>query len=511
MQVLRLRYAIDSSSASRAIVRRDLLATLAAPGTGVGVVREGVALFDTLYPVSTAAEEHSIARAMAHAGGWTRAAQAFARAARTETLTSRDRFLYGTALTRLNRDAEAAAQFAKVRSPISLVAAAKYQRARMRLVVGDRGGADRLLRTIVETYRADTSAAAALALRADLASDAGDDAMQRRLLVSLTRRFPGTRFAEPARFDAAMASYVLGDYHTAQREFRALAAASRELAARYWAGRAADRLGDTTTSHAAWRAVLESDSTSYYATLAASRLGIRSMPDVRDTLTIPSIPSVDSALLRIAILRARAMMPEVRYENDQLYADAMADTAQLLAIASAFAGTDQSGRAIALGRRAAELHPRASSTLYRLIYPLASRTTIVEQAKASTLDPILIAALIRQESNFNPRALSPAGARGLMQLMPGVSSGLAAKRGIQSWSTDSLYNPVINITLGVAHLAPLVRAQPDIARALAAYNAGESRVVRWSQKRGADDPEVFTERIPFAETRGYVKSILRNR
>jgi soluble lytic murein transglycosylase len=98
-----------------------------------------------------------------------------------------------------------------------------------------------------------------------------------------------------------------------------------------------------------------------------------------------------------------------------------------------------------------------------------------------------------------------------MQLMPSVAKSIANAKGITPWSADRLYEPGINIVLGVSHLAPLIRKQPDPAYALAAYNAGESRVTRWVKKRGADDPELFTERIPFLETRDYVKVIIRNR
>jgi soluble lytic murein transglycosylase len=124
---------------------------------------------------------------------------------------------------------------------------------------------------------------------------------------------------------------------------------------------------------------------------------------------------------------------------------------------------------------------------------------------------VLVAALIRQESNFNPRATSPVGARGLMQLMPDVGQGLASAKGISSWNADMLYDPAVNIKLGTAHLRTLMRKYPEVVKSLAAYNAGESRVEKWSTKTGAADPEVFTERIPFVETRDYVRIILRNR
>jgi soluble lytic murein transglycosylase len=249
---------------------------------------------------------------------------------------------------------------------------------------------------------------------------------------------------------------------------------------------------------------------SYYGALAARRLGTRNLHHFPDTVSYPQVPAVDSALQRIELLRTLHMTPEVGYENDRLFHDALTDHTRLMATAAAFAGTDQAGRAIALGRRALS-DDGPSAAVYRLIYPLAARDTIIRSARAYGIDPILIASLIRQESNFNPRAVSPVGARGLMQLMPSVASRIAKRWGISDWSTEKLYQPGLNIMLGIAHLAPLVRSQPDIVRVLAAYNAGESRVARWAKKRAADDPEVFTERIPFSETRNYVKNIIRNR
>ena len=122
-----------------------------------------------------------------------------------------------------------------------------------------------------------------------------------------------------------------------------------------------------------------------------------------------------------------------------------------------------------------------------------------------------MAALIRQESSFNPRATSPAGARGLMQVMPSVGAIVARSLGIREWDPVLLYEPEVSIELGVRHLLAFTGRYEHLAYALAAYNAGQSRVARWSARAGAADPEVFTERIPFAETRDYVRIVLRNR
>jgi soluble lytic murein transglycosylase len=204
------------------------------------------------------------------------------------------------------------------------------------------------------------------------------------------------------------------------------------------------------------------------------------------------------------------MQVEAGFENDRLFRDALANPSRIVATAAALAGSDQASRSISLGKRALDDLGR-TPTNYRLYFPVLERETLISSSRENGLDPVLVAALIRQESNFNPVATSPAGARGLMQLMPDVGRGLASSKGIAPWDPEMLYDPDINIRLGTAHLSGLMHKYPEVVKALAAYNAGESRVEKWSTKTGADDPEVFTERIPFVETRDYVRIILRNR
>ena len=132
------------------------------------------------------------------------------------------------------------------------------------------------------------------------------------------------------------------------------------------------------------------------------------------------------------------------------------------------------------------------------------------EAAGRGLDAGLVAALIRQESMFNPAATSPVGARGLMQVMPDLGGRLAESLGYPVWDPVLLYQPDVSLQLGVFHLQELVTRYGRPDHVLAAYNAGARRVERWTQRVGVDDPEVFAERIPFAETRGYVRAIHRN-
>jgi soluble lytic murein transglycosylase len=153
----------------------------------------------------------------------------------------------------------------------------------------------------------------------------------------------------------------------------------------------------------------------------------------------------------------------------------------------------------------------ARTDAYRALYPAPLLDVIVDESARNGIDASLFAALVRQESWYNPRATSGAGARGFAQVMPSVGRAVARSLRFPHWDAALLYEPEASVTLGAAHLAASLRRYQDETRALAAYNAGQSRVERWNRKAGTDDPEVFIERIPFVETRDYVRIVLRNR
>jgi soluble lytic murein transglycosylase-like protein len=137
-------------------------------------------------------------------------------------------------------------------------------------------------------------------------------------------------------------------------------------------------------------------------------------------------------------------------------------------------------------------------------YPVAYAAEVGEAAQRFDLSPALIFAVMRQESLFAPRALSRAGAQGLMQLMPATARRMADSLG---WAAFDVGRPRDNVMLGTAHLAELLRATGGrLPVALAAYNAGLDRAWRWW--RSARGPDDFIERIGFVETRGFVRNVL---
>jgi peptidoglycan lytic transglycosylase len=146
---------------------------------------------------------------------------------------------------------------------------------------------------------------------------------------------------------------------------------------------------------------------------------------------------------------------------------------------------------------------------WEIFFPLVAWNTIKEEAKRYGIDPYIAAGLIRQESVFNPNAISRVGARGLMQVMPGTGQLVSKRQGIGNITAADLYNPALNIKLGMNYLAQVLGQFGRIEYAAAAYNAGPARAQRWIAERGSMDIEDWIESIPFSETRGYVQGVLR--
>jgi soluble lytic murein transglycosylase len=154
---------------------------------------------------------------------------------------------------------------------------------------------------------------------------------------------------------------------------------------------------------------------------------------------------------------------------------------------------------------------QASRAFWEMLFPLPYQSDLTASSTALDLDPFAVAGLIRQESEFNPGAHSPANAYGLMQLIPSTGRALGRKEGIRVSSTSMLLNPTLNIKLGTQYLRGQLNSwDGDWVRTLAAYNAGPTRVKNWVNQYGYTDSAEFIENIPFSETRDYVQAVLRN-
>jgi soluble lytic murein transglycosylase len=169
------------------------------------------------------------------------------------------------------------------------------------------------------------------------------------------------------------------------------------------------------------------------------------------------------------------------------------------------------GLLAAIAVAAVAFAPQVKQGIQELTLPLRHEDIIRQQAREKNLDPALIAAMIYQESKFQDRT-SSAGAKGLMQILPGTARFIASKSGGTAFELRDLGTPQINIAYGSWYLRYLIqRYDGNETLAVAAYNAGENNVDKWVTRAGGDhsfDPKTD---IPFPETRGYVASVMHHR
>ncbi|MBT4048913.1 MAG: tRNA (adenosine(37)-N6)-dimethylallyltransferase MiaA [Nitrospina sp.] len=154
-----------------------------------------------------------------------------------------------------------------------------------------------------------------------------------------------------------------------------------------------------------------------------------------------------------------------------------------------------------------------SENFWKHFFPLAYEEAVLAYAKSREVDPFFVNGIIRQESLFDSRALSPAGARGLMQIMPATGKKLYPKTKLKKpFDTDALFDPELNIRLGVKYVSQLnKRFGKNGMHILISYNAGPHVLKKWLKRFGhLSDQDVFIESIPYPETRRYVKHVLRN-
>jgi soluble lytic murein transglycosylase len=274
-----------------------------------------------------------------------------------------------------------------------------------------------------------------------------------------------------------------------------------ELRWRYLEARLRERAGDSAVT-ALFDALAKE--ASYYGFLAAERIqqpyalcALEPPHDATLRQTVAAMPPMQRALELHAIGRE----DWARMEWDALK-PTLSDTQRLMAveIADAAGWYDRGPFTLTAG---------ADLRYYGLRFPLPYREIIETEAKKYDLDPAWISALIRAESAWLPEARSHADARGLMQLLPSTARIEARKRGLRYPGAAGLFEPTINLKLGIAHLATMLEkhgGQPFLATA--AYNAGPTPIARWLAQRPPSDIDLWIETIPYRETRDYVARIL---
>jgi len=513
----RLRLTSDYDRPLRSGLEAGLLGYIQRDARGENLAR-AIEVLDAAFTQLDAATQLMVTRRAADGGLSARVASGYAGVPRAQ-LTDADVIAWARALIAVGRPREAVTRLGARRFAAASAAEAQYLRALGQVRSRSTSAGRTTLQRLISTHRTSRFAADGLYLLADLEADAGRESRARDLLQRACTHTAAGHFSDEACFRAGVLSFALGDARRAATAFDALPRrfpnSAEVLPALYWSGRSWQRLRDTARARARWREVMEREPLSYYASRSAERLDTNQrMPR---TSPLPTDPAFAPALTRAAILDHLGMDAEERFEYEAIQREALATPAGALAAGAALLERGESIRAIRLGwraigaaRTARDSAGRMDERGYALVYPIFHELELIARARQNNLDPALVAAVIRQESSWNPRALSRAGARGLMQIMPSVGEAIARSKGYPVWDPALLYDPDVSLELGTAHLRAALAEYSSLPRALAAYNAGGSRVNRWARRTGASDPELFVERIPFVETRDYVRIVMRN-
>ncbi len=346
----------------------------------------------------------------------------------------------------------------------------------------------------------------------------------------LATHFPSNKNAGSAHWRAGWLSYRQGLYADAEKLFdeqiRLYPGATETVSALYWRGRLYETQDHTPAMAAAnYRAIVRAYQHYFYAQMSKVRLAslgntqpapapqLDRLQPVPQPMLVDNFPAESPHLARARLL-ANAGLNE--YITKEIAADPNSSSWSALAEAQIYASYGQTFRAMRALKRA--LPSSATAPIkaiplayWRILFPEPWWDTIKAESAKNNLDPYLVASLIRQESEFDPSVVSYANAWGLMQLLPSVGRTLAKEEGMRNFQTFQLLDPETNIRLGTRYLRQMMERFGGIQEyALAAYNAGDSRVVDWEAAGPYHGMDEFVESIPFTQTREYVEAILRN-
>lgn len=300
-------------------------------------------------------------------------------------------------------------------------------------------------------------------------------------------------------------------------------------AALYFLGRIEEKRRRTAAARAYFDAAASRFPNTYYALISAERAGSLPQADASATQWIANIrwpqrsqlpssepPTAQNRRERAALLRMAGLD---NYVEQELRHGARETTMPIRLATDLAEFMTSIGQADKGLRYVKNLLPGylyfpwdpAGEKFWRHAFPLPFQDDLQKYAREHNVDPFVVAGLIRQESEFNPKVISYANAYGLTQILPSTGRELSRRVGMKNFMTPMLFDPAVNLRLGTFYIKTMLASfngrWEDV---LAGYNAGPSRAIKWRRWTTYEEQAEFIETVPFDQTRDYIQSVLRN-
>jgi len=327
------------------------------------------------------------------------------------------------------------------------------------------------------------------------------------LFEQVPKSFPESKFIPRAAWEAAWCRYLAGEYTVSAGAFKALLKdeSVREKSL-YWLARSLENSGSGEASDY-YATLLNEFPAGFYASWHREQKGIKEQREALDQRFVLIDAQIPAVFEKARLLASLGMQEEARNEAAAARKKTGDKKGQFPGLAKLYLEMGEYGSAIALFLQNRPVKwEKGALPLWTAGYPLVYSEQVSRHAAANGLSEALMYSLIRAESGFSPTVKSPAGAIGLMQLMPATAKATAREKG--TFNPARLTSPEFNIMLGTKHFRDLLKEHDgDVVYSVAAYNAGASAVERWRKNLKGLKKDEFIESIPYQETRDYVKKV----
>ncbi len=396
---------------------------------------------------------------------------------------------------------------------------------------GRREDALKTLSLFQAAYPRSSFLAQGLYLKATVHEDLGEMEKAVSTYREVGEKFPQSPYRFAALWNAGWIPYRKNDFRSALQtwdQLKKMEPPSRWMEKiLYWGGKALEKNGRSQEAEESYARLSRDFPHSYYRQLVSLRGRAPSaskgpFPAFQDPPLPPFLKvTADSSGARPAhlekgrLLTRMALLPLAAEELEAAEGEGENLEEMWMEISRLYREAEEYYRSNLLVRKKFALKPLSGQSsdkeisLYRLAYPVGNPSLVDRYAQARNLDPALLCALILEESRFHAQAVSPAGARGLMQVMPQTGKNIARDLQIRRFSGEQLFDPAVNIRLGSWYFARMLEEFGGKAHlALAAYNAGPNAVRKWLANGRSSGDDEFVENIPYPETRNYVIRVM---